>query len=167
MTPPIDPPAAELFRFRERLRVRYNECDPQGIVFNGNYFVYLDIANTEYLHLVAGAHGSPIRAGTDVVVAESRIRFHASARLRDDLTVATRVAHLGRTSLIFEFRIDRDADAALIATAQIAYVTVDNQTFRPVPIPDPLRAAILAYEGERLAPPRPITPLLDRFNAPR
>ena len=23
--------------FRHRLRVRYNECDPQGVVFNANY----------------------------------------------------------------------------------------------------------------------------------
>ena len=33
--------------FRHRLRVRYHECDPQGIVFNANYLAYADIAITE------------------------------------------------------------------------------------------------------------------------
>ena len=33
--------------FRHSLRVRYHECDPQGIVFNANYLAYHDIAVTE------------------------------------------------------------------------------------------------------------------------
>jgi len=30
--------------FRHQLRVRFNECDPQGVVFNANYLVYFDVA---------------------------------------------------------------------------------------------------------------------------
>ena len=30
-------------QFRHRIRVRYNECDPQGLVFNANYLTYFDI----------------------------------------------------------------------------------------------------------------------------
>ena len=33
--------------FRHSIRVRYNECDPQGHVFNANYLAYFDIAITE------------------------------------------------------------------------------------------------------------------------
>jgi acyl-CoA thioesterase FadM len=33
--------------FRHRLRVRYHECDPQGVVFNANYLAYFDIALIE------------------------------------------------------------------------------------------------------------------------
>jgi len=31
---------------RHELRVRYGECDPQGIVFNANYLLYFDVAFT-------------------------------------------------------------------------------------------------------------------------
>ena len=34
--------------FVHELRVRYGECDPQGIVFNANYLLYFDVAFTEY-----------------------------------------------------------------------------------------------------------------------
>ena len=34
-------------RFSHRLRVRYGECDPQGIVFNANYMLYVDVVFTE------------------------------------------------------------------------------------------------------------------------
>jgi acyl-CoA thioesterase FadM len=33
--------------FRHRLRVRYHECVPQGVVFNANYLAYFDIALIE------------------------------------------------------------------------------------------------------------------------
>ena len=36
------------FRFFHPLRVRWAEVDPQGIVFNGNYLTYADVAITEY-----------------------------------------------------------------------------------------------------------------------
>ena len=29
------------------LRVRFGECDPQGIVFNAHYVAYFDVALTE------------------------------------------------------------------------------------------------------------------------
>ena len=33
--------------FRHRIRVRFNECDGQGVVFYANYLVYFDLAMTE------------------------------------------------------------------------------------------------------------------------
>lgn len=35
------------YTFFHSLRVRWAEVDPQGIVFNGNYLTYLDVATTE------------------------------------------------------------------------------------------------------------------------
>ena len=36
------------FNFNHKLRVRFGETDMQGIVFNGNYLTYYDVAWTEY-----------------------------------------------------------------------------------------------------------------------
>ena len=35
--------------FSWTFRVRFHECDPQGIVFNANYFTYFDMTMTELL----------------------------------------------------------------------------------------------------------------------
>ena len=40
--------------FRHRIRVRWNECDPQGVVFNANYLAYFDVALTELWREAAG-----------------------------------------------------------------------------------------------------------------
>ena len=42
--------------FVHRLRVRYNECDAQGHVFNANYFVYFDIILTELWREALGSY---------------------------------------------------------------------------------------------------------------
>src|SRR5262249_61340495 len=55
--------------FRHRLRVRYNECDPQGVVFNANYLTYFDLTMTE-LWRQLGGYQAMVEAGVDMVVAE-------------------------------------------------------------------------------------------------
>jgi acyl-CoA thioester hydrolase len=70
---------SEEFRFRQR--VRYHECDPQGVVFNGNYLAYFDIGMTE-LWREAGGYESMIAAGTDMVVVEARVRYLAPSSRR-------------------------------------------------------------------------------------
>ena len=47
------------FRFTHSLRVRWSEVDRQGIVFNGNYLNYFDVAMGEYWR----ALGFPYPAG--------------------------------------------------------------------------------------------------------
>ncbi len=50
--------------FTHRLRVRYNECDPQGVAFNAEYVVYFDVILTEFFRETIGPHGSTSRRGT-------------------------------------------------------------------------------------------------------
>src|SRR5207244_8540859 len=60
-----------------RLRVRYNECDAQGHVFNANYFVYFDVTLTELWRETLGSYEALTADGLDLVVAETGARFRA------------------------------------------------------------------------------------------
>jgi len=40
------------FAFHYAHRVRWVECDPQWVVFNGHYLTYFDVAITEYARAV-------------------------------------------------------------------------------------------------------------------
>ena len=60
--------------FRHRIRVRFNECDPQGVVFYANYLMYFDVLMTELWRVAFGGYAEMIEAGTDAMVAEARIR---------------------------------------------------------------------------------------------
>ena len=42
--------------FSYLFRVRYAECDPQGVVFNGRYVEYADVAFTEFVRSALGGY---------------------------------------------------------------------------------------------------------------
>src|SRR5438270_612485 len=87
-------------RFSYPLRVRYGECDPQGIVFNANYLLYCDVAFTELWRAAVGPWQQMLERGYDAVVADAHLSFRAPARFDDELALRAHVTHLGRTAIV-------------------------------------------------------------------
>src|ERR1700752_3383757 len=69
--------------FSHPLRVRYAECDKQGVVFNSHYLAWFDISMTELFRAAFGSYGVNLERGVDIVVGEARLRFRAPARFDD------------------------------------------------------------------------------------
>ena len=123
-----------------RLRVRYNECDMQGIVFNSHYYTWIDLAHTELLREVVGAPLAVVHAlGVDVVVAESSARFFASARFDQEIDIEVRLESLTTTSMttVHTFRHDEK----VLAEGRIRHVCVDQASLAKTPWPDEVRTA--------------------------
>ena len=127
------------------LRVRYNECDAQGIVFNANWFTYFDVANTELWRPALGSYGALADHGCDVVVVETGARFLAPARFDDVLAIEVAVTRLGTTSMTTESVARRDGQELVRGTT--AYVFVDPVTLAKTPIPDAVRAALAPFQA--------------------
>lgn len=138
------------FRFAHTLRVRFAETDMQGIVFNGNYLTYYDVAWTEYFRAVGLVWQDLLDLGADTVLARTTMEFKAPARFDQLLDIHTRVSRIGNTSITFEFEIYVHGEEQLIGTAQSLYVCIDLQTLKPVRVPDPLRARLTEFEGKSL-----------------
>jgi acyl-CoA thioester hydrolase len=137
--------AREEFRFGERLRVRWAEVDPQGIVFNANYLTYFDVAMTEYFRAIGHPYPEPLAAyGSDLFVVHSEIDYHGSARFDDELDVLARTGRLGTSSMTLLFEIHR-GDEHLIS-GQIVYVNADPESRRSLPLPAEIRQAITRFE---------------------
>jgi acyl-CoA thioester hydrolase len=128
--------------FRHRIRVRYNECDPQGIVFNGNYLTYFDVAITE-LWRSAGGYETMMAAGTDLVVAEARVRYLAPLRFDEEFEVAVTVTRLGETSMSTDFRLERGGEP--VAEGELRHVFVNTDGGATAAIPDRVREGLLPY----------------------
>lgn len=135
----------EDFSFVHELRVRWAEVDPQGIVFNGHYLTYFDVAMTEYFRAIGHPYPGPMAAyGTDLFVARTELDYHGSARFDDVLQLCTRTGRLGTSSLALLFEIHR-GDEHLIS-GRIVYVNADPESRRSVPLPDAIRRAIARFE---------------------
>ncbi len=132
-------------RFSHRLRVRWGECDMQGIVFNPHYMAYVDVALTEYWRDIGLAYPDALTAlGIDVFMVAADQRFLDAARYDDLLDVTLRAEYLGTTSLRFGFAIHRAGTRLFEGHA--TYVVADRLTRRPQPLGAVLLDRIRAYE---------------------
>ncbi len=130
-------------RFNHPLRVRYAECDPQGIVFNANYMMYVDVAFTEFWREAVGPWQDMVQRGVDMVVAEASLRFLSPARFDDELALRATIARLGESSLTSEIEIVRGEE--LLVEVQVRHVCVSTDTWRKSAIPDWVRAGLKPY----------------------
>ena len=128
-----------------RLRVRYGECDPQGIVFNANYFAYFDVAITELWRDALGGYQQMMERGIDIVVGAASATFHAPARFDDEIALRLTVANLGTTSMTTRIDVLRGDDVCV--KGEMRHVFVDLATLRKTPIPEDIRAGLERYAG--------------------
>jgi acyl-CoA thioester hydrolase len=128
------------------LRVRFGECDPQGIVFNANYLLYIDTAFTELWREAVGRWDDNLALGVDLVVAEANQRFRAPARFDDVIQVRMQVTRLGTTSMTTEFDIYRDEE--LLIESWLRHVCVDRRTWAKTELPEPIRTGLRRFAAD-------------------
>ena len=116
------------------LRVRYGECDIQGIVFNAHYMTYFDTSITELWRAAYGSYRAMMDRGIDVVLAEAQLRFRKPARFDDELALSVAITHMGQTSILTRHEARCGSD--LVAEADLRHVLVDLKTLVKTPIPD-------------------------------
>ena len=138
--------AREQFTFCHTLRVRWAEVDKQGIVYNANYFLYFDVAITEYWRAIGIDYPDGIvkAFGTDLYTVKATAEYHRSAEYDDILDIHGRTARLGRSSIQFLLEIWRGEDH--LASGELIYVNADPATKKSAPLPGPLREKIIGYE---------------------
>ena len=123
--------------FEHPVRVYYEDTDAQGVVYYANYFRFMERARTEWL----GSLGvDMVRLQNEerriFVVAEVNTKFHAPARLRDDLVVTAGLAGMTRVTFDIEQRIYRDnTDGELLISGIVKAAYLDADTMRPKRIP--------------------------------
>lgn len=134
--------------FRHRISVRFNECDPQGVVFYANYLVYFDVAMTELTReAFGGGYVGMIASGVDMMVAEANIRYRASARFGDDVDLVATVTRIGTTSTVTRISAERAGDGAVLAEVDLRHVYIETKTLEKTPIPDEMRSGLERYAG--------------------
>ena len=127
--------------FRYYLRVRYQECDAQGVVFNARYGDYLDIATMEFFRQI-GFAAEVASAELDMQLVKQTMTWKAPARNNQVLEISVAAKTLGSTSftLVAEFRIA--GTQAVTCEAETVYVRVDAETLTKQPLGDRFRESL-------------------------
>ena len=126
--------------FSYELRVRYGECDAQGIVFNANFLSYVDVVLTEIWRESMGSYDLLLETGVDTVVGEANLRFLAPGRFDDILRIEGGFDGLGTTSTMLKLWFRRGDE--LLVEADIRYVFVDLERWEKASIPGAVRKGL-------------------------
>ena len=147
--PDLDRPYRGGFAGREHrfaLTVYFEDTDTAGIVYYANYLKYMERARSDMLRAVGINQGEAIDAGTGVyAVADVAIRYLRSARLGDDLVVASTIDTVRAASVTIHQRVMRGAEQITDARVTAAFLTPDG---RPTRQPRDWVERFRAYEAK-------------------
>ncbi|WHL28385.1 tol-pal system-associated acyl-CoA thioesterase [Pseudomonas juntendi] len=121
--------------FVHRCRVYYEDTDAGGVVYYVNYLKFMERARTERLRHLGFSQSQLAEDNLLFVVHSSEARYHAPARLDDQLRVTAQVLELNRASLRFVQQVWRENDETLLCEGQFLVAAVRADTFKPRAIP--------------------------------
>jgi len=119
------------------LRVRYGDTDKMGFAYYANYLRWFEVGRAELMRELGHSYREVEEGGIYLPVVEAHCRYHRPARYDDELAIQTGVAHLGRATVRFGYRVVRTSDGALIAEGGTEHCFLD-ESGRPVRIPERL-----------------------------
>ena len=133
--------------YLETIRVRYNECDMQNVVFNANYWVYADDSVAQFVrHALAKDLKKDVNAidlievGFDFMLKTAHGTWHKGASYGDIIEAACSVTRWGTTS--FDVTVEMTVQNELVFDCVITYVSTTPGAPQPVPVPDKVKRAL-------------------------
>ena len=137
-------------KFNVHKRVRFQHCDPAGIVFYPQFYVLLHEVQEDFLaHIGFPEHGL-IASGMGLPIVDMKTEFLGMCRHGDALSLTLELTRIGGASMGMHYEIHAPAQTPggppaikLRANGVVVYSTVPQG--KPVRIPDDLRLALQPY----------------------
>ncbi len=138
---------------RFELRVRYGDTDQMGFAYYANYLRWFEIGRAEMLRALGTSYRAVEESGLSLPVLEAWCRYREPARYDDLLAVETGIAHLGRATVRFGYRIVRAGAVVPLAigSTEHCFMARDGKPSRPSDLLASLLAVAPAIPAELAA----------------
>ncbi len=127
--------------------IRFGQCDPAGIVYTPNFFDIFNVVVEEWYGDALGIDYYDVirnrRTGLGYVNALAD--FFLPCKMGDEIEVAVDVGRIGNTSFGLVLHAFVEGREAL--RGKFTVVTTSLESHRPIPIPEDLRQALIAYRA--------------------
>ena len=137
------------YKFIHTLRVRWKECDVQGVAYYGSYLDFIDVAEAEYFrNLGIFIHDEVYRQDLDLAVVKVNIEYKSPAKLDDLIDIKVKVSNIGTSSLTKNTVIYRHGTNDLLATGETISVNFDSTSNTSRALPENVKKTIEHFEKE-------------------
>jgi 4-hydroxybenzoyl-CoA thioesterase len=126
---------------RRQFTIEWGDCDPAGIVFNSNFFVFFDSSTWDMFEKVLGVNRAEIGKTYDMVgfpLVDVRGRFLRPAKFGERAEVESEVSEFRRSSFDVGHRLTVGGALAAEGTETRVWAAADPQTpgrIKAKPIP--------------------------------
>ncbi|MFD1614274.1 acyl-CoA thioesterase [Gelatiniphilus marinus] len=124
-----------------QIRVRYGETDQMGVVYHGNYALYLEMGRVEWLRKLGFSYKAMEENGIMLPVVSLSINYKKPARYDDVINVKTQLKNTPSAKIEFEYEITNEK-GEILAQAHTTLVFIDTKTKRPIKAPKYILDAI-------------------------
>jgi len=117
-----------------QIRVRYGETDQMGVVYHGNYALYLEMGRVEWLRKLGISYKKMEESGIMLPVISMSLNYKKSACYDDVINVKTQLKNLPTAKIEFDYEITNE-QGEIILTANVVLAFIDMKTNRPIRVP--------------------------------
>jgi acyl-CoA thioester hydrolase len=133
------------FESSTKIRVRYGETDQMGVAYYGNYAQYFEVGRVEALRELGMTYRSMEEKGVMLPVSEFCVKYIASAKYDDEMTVITSITSILGARIRFDYQL-LNYDNKCLAKAHTILVFVGKDSKRPIAAPKDFLSILEKYE---------------------
>ena len=121
--------------FERNELIRFQHCDPAGLVFYPRYIEMINASIEDWFAAVVGISFAQIHITYNVAipVVSISVDFRTPSRLGEVVTFSVSLVHLGTSSATLDVSARYDQDPRLAAKLTLVFISKDDMRPRPWP----------------------------------
>lgn len=123
-------------------RVPYADTDQMGVVYYGNYLTLFERARNELMRSIGYTYKECESEGWALPVTHAEVDYRRPARYDDLLEVSATVSSQKGVRIEISCEVRRKGEQELLVSGFTRHAFVSTSTFRPIPPPERLLAAM-------------------------
>jgi len=123
-------------------RVPYADTDQMGVVYYGNYLTLFERARNELMRSIGYTYKECEAEGWALPVTHAEVDYRRPARYDDLLEVSATVSSQKGVRIEISCEVRRKGEQELLVSGFTRHAFVSTSTFRPIPPPERLLAAM-------------------------
>lgn len=137
-------------KFSIQKLVRFQHCDPAGIVFYPRFFYLLHEVQEDFFAHIGFPEHKLIESGKGLPIVDLKTEFLGMCRNGDSLTITLELTRVGHASIGMHYEIHGQAatsgnSGTLKLKAHGVVVYSDLALGKAIPMPEPMREALVPY----------------------
>ncbi|QIG90236.1 acyl-CoA thioesterase [Chryseobacterium sp. POL2] len=118
-------------KFIKEQRIRFEHCDPAGIVFYPRYFEMLNGLMEDFFREVLEYPFEQMHQDSGIPTVDIKTQFKSPARLGDIISKTMFISKLGKTSCTYQYHFSLDNKTILEGEGTVVFVSLKNNGIEP------------------------------------